>query len=109
MSFEMKFQLDSLSLRIAESAPFKTHKYFRVAVPQALTGQTLVAFLQELMAFDDLADALHLATLLLQHGYIFPVIEHSLLVKDDNTLYRLQLPYFWPSHATHTDNVEYGK
>lgn len=61
------------------------------------------------MAFDDLADALHLATLLLQHGYIFPVIEHSLLVKDDNTLYRLQLPYFWPSHATHTDNVEYGK
>lgn len=60
------------------------------------------------MAFDDLADALHLATLLLQYGYIFPVIEHSLFVKDDNTLYRLQLPYFWPSHATQADNVEYG-
>ncbi|VDK48217.1 unnamed protein product [Anisakis simplex] len=101
-------RLDSLSLRIAESAPLKTHKYFRVAVPQALTGQTLVAFLQELMAFDDPTDALHLATLLLQHGYLFPVIEHSLVVKDDNTLYRLQLPYFWPSHATHTDNVEYA-
>ncbi|EFO21182.1 hypothetical protein LOAG_07306 [Loa loa] len=95
-------------MRIAQTAPLKTLKYFRVAVPQALTGQTLVAFLQESMAFDDLADALHLATLLLQHGYIFPVIEHSLLVKDDNTLYRLQLPYFWPSHATHTDNVEYA-
>uniref|UniRef100_A0A9J2P4E1 RGS domain-containing protein n=1 Tax=Ascaris lumbricoides TaxID=6252 RepID=A0A9J2P4E1_ASCLU len=104
----VNLQLDSLSLRIAESAPLKTHKYFRVAVPQALTGQTLVAFLQELMAFDDPADALHLATLLLQHGYLFPVIEHSLVVKDDNTLYRLQLPYFWPSHATHTDNVEYA-
>ncbi|KAL3998442.1 Regulator of G protein signaling domain family protein [Acanthocheilonema viteae] len=101
-------KLDSLSIRIAQSAPLKTLKYFRVAVPQALTGQTLVAFLQELMTFDDLADALHLATLLLQHGYIFPVIEHSLFVKDDNTLYRLQLPYFWPSHATHTDNVEYA-
>lgn len=47
------FQLDSLSLRIAESAPFKTHKYFRVAVPQALTGQTLVAFLQvAIISFD---------------------------------------------------------
>lgn len=42
----VNLQLDSLSLRIAESAPLKTHKYFRVAVPQALTGQTLVAFLQ---------------------------------------------------------------
>ncbi|VDN04757.1 unnamed protein product, partial [Thelazia callipaeda] len=102
------FQLDYLSLRIAESVPLKTHKYFRVAVPQAVTGQALVAFLLELMAFDDLTDALHLATLLLQHGYIFPVIEHSLLVKDDSTLYRLQLPYFWPSHATQTDNVEYA-
>ncbi|VDN52558.1 unnamed protein product [Dracunculus medinensis] len=102
------YLLNSLSLRIAESAPLKTHKYFRVAVPQALTGQTLVAFLQELMSFDDAADALHLATLLLQHGYLFPVIEHSLVVKDDNTLYRLQLPYFWPSHATNTDNVEYA-
>ncbi|MCP9257874.1 Rgs6 [Dirofilaria immitis] len=101
-------KLDSLSMKIAQSAPLKTLKYFRVAVPQALTGQTLVAFLQELMTFDDLADALHLATLLLQHGYIFPVIEHSLLIKDDNTLYRLQLPYFWPSHATQTDNVEYA-
>lgn len=73
-----------------------------------MTGTTLVQILQELLHLDDSADALHLATLLLQYGYLFPVIEQSNAVKDDNTLYRLQLPYFWPSHAQQTDNVEYG-
>uniref|UniRef100_A0A7E4VDL5 RGS domain-containing protein n=1 Tax=Panagrellus redivivus TaxID=6233 RepID=A0A7E4VDL5_PANRE len=101
-------KLDALALKIAEAAPLKTHKYFRIAVPQALTGQTLVQLIQELTHADDAAEGLHLATLLLHYGYIFPVIEHATLVKDDNTLYRLQLPYFWPSHATQTDNVEYA-
>lgn len=36
------------------------------------------------------------------------MIEQSTVVKDDNTLYRIQLPYFWPSHAQQTDNVEYA-
>lgn len=57
---------------------------------------------------DDEVEATHLATLLLQYGYLFPVIEDALTVKEDGTLYRLQRPYFWPSHATHADNVEYG-
>lgn len=73
-----------------------------------MTGQVLVQLLHDLLQLDDNAEALHLATLLLQYGYIFPVIEQSNFVKDDNTLYRIQLPYYWPSHATHTDNVEYG-
>lgn len=44
----------------------------------------------------------------MHYGYIFPVIEQASVVKDDTTLYRIQLPYFWPSHAQQTDNVEYG-
>lgn len=85
------------------------HKYFRVAVPQAITGQALVQTIQEIFAAEDSMDALHMATILLHYGYLFPVIEHSNIVKDDNTLYRLQLPYFWPSHSQQTDNVEYGR
>uniref|UniRef100_A0A0K0FY43 G protein signaling regulator EAT-16 (projected from Caenorhabditis elegans ortholog eat-16) n=1 Tax=Strongyloides venezuelensis TaxID=75913 RepID=A0A0K0FY43_STRVS len=108
MSFTTLSKLNLLSLRISESAPLKTHKYFRIAVPQAMTGQTLVQLLHDLLQLDDNTEALHLATLLLQYGYIFPVIEQSNLVRDDNTLYRIQLPYYWPSHATHTDNVEYA-
>ncbi|KIH62351.1 domain found in Dishevelled, Egl-10, and Pleckstrin, partial [Ancylostoma duodenale] len=99
--------LDTLSRRLQESVQLRTHKYFRVAVPQALTGQSLVALVGEKGYAEDEAEAVHLATLLLQHGYLFPVIEPALTVRDDGTLYRLQRPYFWPSHATQTDNVEY--
>ncbi|PIO66145.1 regulator of G protein signaling domain protein [Teladorsagia circumcincta] len=101
-------RLDTLSRRLQESVQLRTHKYFRVAVPQALTGQSLVALVGEKGYAEDEAEAVHLATLLLQHGYLFPVIEPALTVRDDGTLYRLQRPYFWPSHATQTDNVEYA-
>ncbi|KAJ1349088.1 hypothetical protein KIN20_004537 [Parelaphostrongylus tenuis] len=101
-------KLDILTRRLQESVQLRTHKYFRVAVPQALTGQSLVALVGEKGCAEDEAEAVHLATLLLQHGYLFPVIEPALTVRDDGTLYRLQRPYFWPSHATQTDNVEYA-
>ncbi|WKX91582.1 hypothetical protein Q1695_009982 [Nippostrongylus brasiliensis] len=101
-------KLDTLSRRLQESVQLRTHKYFRVAVPQALTGQSLVALVGEKGYAEDEAEAVHLATLLLQHGYLFPVIEPAMTVRDDGTLYRLQRPYFWPSHATQTDNVEYA-
>ncbi|CAI4229932.1 unnamed protein product [Auanema sp. JU1783] len=104
-------KLDVLSRRLLEGAELKTHKYFRVAVPQALTGTSLVALLVEQL-FQGIADgdleAEHLATILVQYGYLFPVIEEVKEVKQDGTLYRLQRPYFWPSHATQTDNVEYA-
>lgn len=56
------FQLDKLILKLSEAAPLKSHKYFRVTVPQALTGQTLVQLLQDLLQIEDASDALHLAT-----------------------------------------------
>ncbi|KAI1731646.1 regulator of G protein signaling domain-containing protein [Ditylenchus destructor] len=101
-------KLDEVALKLMDSAHFKTHKYFRVSVPQAITGQNLVQIIQETFVVEDNADAVHLATILLHFGYLFPVIEQSQMVKDDNTLYRLQLPYFWPSHAQQADKVEYA-
>uniref|UniRef100_A0A915E830 DEP domain-containing protein n=1 Tax=Ditylenchus dipsaci TaxID=166011 RepID=A0A915E830_9BILA len=84
-------KLDEVALKLVDSAQFKTHKYFRVAVPQAITGQSLVQVIQETFVVEDGADALHMATILLHYGYLFPVIEQSQVVKEDNTLYRLQL------------------
>ncbi|CAJ0574070.1 unnamed protein product, partial [Mesorhabditis spiculigera] len=106
----LRNQLDALCGRLLESAQLRTHKYFRVAVPHALTGQSLVALVGEKGHADDEVEATHLATLLLQYGYLFPVIEpqSQFQVRDDGTLYRLQRPYFWPSHAAQTDNVEYA-
>ncbi|KAL3102132.1 hypothetical protein niasHS_003541 [Heterodera schachtii] len=102
-------KLDFVLVRIVQSAQLRTHKYFRVAVPQAITGQALVQHIQEVLSVEDTNEALHFATILLHFGYLFPVIDvHSQAVREDNTLYRIQLPYFWPSHAHQADNVEYA-
>lgn len=41
-----------------------------------------------------LAEAVHLANLLCQHGYFFPVGDtRSLAIRDDSTLYRFQVGF----------------
>ena len=37
------------------------------------------------------AEALHLAHLMASHGYFFPIDDHILTVKNDNTYYRFQV------------------
>lgn len=38
------------------------------------------------------AEAIHLGSLIAAHGYIFPISDHVLTLKDDGTLYRFQVP-----------------
>jgi hypothetical protein len=38
-------------------------------------------------------EALHLAHLIAAHGYLFPIDDHILTAKNDNTYYRFQVPY----------------
>jgi len=38
-----------------------------------------------------LAEALHVAHLLSAHGYIFPIDDHILTVKNDSAFYRFQV------------------
>ena len=42
------------------------------------------------------AEALHLAHLMSAHGYLFPIDDHVLTVKNDNTYYRFQVSNSWP-------------
>ncbi|XP_043211180.1 regulator of G-protein signaling 9-like, partial [Amphibalanus amphitrite] len=54
-------------------------------------------------------EALHLASLLCQHGYFFPVGDaKTLQVKDDSSLYRFQTPYYWPSRNHVPDSTDYA-
>lgn len=40
------------------------------------------------------AEAIHLGSLVAAHGYIFPISDHVLTLKDDGTLYRFQVGEF---------------
>lgn len=53
-------------------------------------------------------EALHVAHLMASHGYFFPIDDHCLTVKNDNTFYRFQTPYFWPSNCWEPENTDYG-
>lgn len=59
------------------------------------------------MEIDD-QEALHVAHLMASHGYFFPIDDHCLTVKNDNTFYRFQTPYFWPSNCWEPENTDYG-
>ncbi|KAL5008780.1 hypothetical protein ScPMuIL_014361 [Solemya velum] len=53
-------------------------------------------------------EALHLAHLMASHGYFFPIDDHVLTVKNDNTYYRFQTPCFWPSKCGEPENTDYA-
>ncbi|XP_065209620.1 regulator of G-protein signaling 7 isoform X2 [Planococcus citri] len=71
--------------------PVKTVKSFLNKIPSVFT-----------------VEALHLAQLLASHGYLFPIDDHTLTVKNDNTFYRFQTPYFWPSNNSEPENTDYA-
>uniref|UniRef100_A0A3B3R4R2 Regulator of G protein signaling 6 n=1 Tax=Paramormyrops kingsleyae TaxID=1676925 RepID=A0A3B3R4R2_9TELE len=54
------------------------------------------------------AEAIHLGSLIAAQGYIFPISDHVLTLKDDGTFYRFQAPYFWPSNCWEPENTDYA-
>ena len=69
----------------------------------------LFYYLPNPLFFSISVEAVHLANLLCQFGYYFPIGElKNLLVKDDSSLYRFQSPYYWPSQHHSPDNIEYA-
>ncbi|KAF4519454.1 hypothetical protein B566_EDAN009929 [Ephemera danica] len=92
--------------------PVRSQKLFLTSIPAAFMGYDLIEWLMERLNIEDSAEAVHLANLLCQSGYFFPVTDNkTLTVKDDSSLYRFQTPYYWPSSAAHghsPDNLEYA-
>lgn len=86
----------------------RTVKAFMSKVPSVFTGADLVAWISQNLSVDDVTEALHLAHLLASHGYLFPIDDHQLTVKNDGTFYRFQTPYFWPSNFWEPENTDYA-
>ncbi|MGH0120918.1 UNVERIFIED_CONTAM: hypothetical protein FKN15_038457, partial [Acipenser sinensis] len=88
-------QIEDIIYRIqddkAGGVPIRTVKSFLSKIPSVVTGE-----------------AIHLGSLIAAQGYLFPISDHVLTLKDDGTFYRFQAPYFWPSNCWEPENTDYA-
>uniref|UniRef100_A0A3B1IL46 Regulator of G protein signaling 6 n=1 Tax=Astyanax mexicanus TaxID=7994 RepID=A0A3B1IL46_ASTMX len=77
-------------------------------IPSVVTGTDIVQWLMKNLSIEDPAEALHIGSLIAAQGYIFPISDHVLTLKDDGTFYRFQAPYFWPSNCWEPENTDYA-
>ncbi|XP_061383204.1 uncharacterized protein LOC116767225 isoform X2 [Danaus plexippus] len=103
--------------------PVRSQKLFLTYVPSAFAASDVIEWIMERFNVDDSnnSEGLILANQLCQYGYLFPVSDSKVLaLKDDNSLFRFQSPYYWPwqgprvagagsgAPALGPDNVEYA-
>lgn len=88
--------------------PIRTVKSFMSKIPSVFTGSDLVDWVMTNLSIEDRGAAVHLASLLAAHGYIFSITDHHLMVKDDASYYRFQTPFFWLSNNWEPENVDYA-
>ncbi|KAF3701309.1 Regulator of G-protein signaling 6 [Channa argus] len=92
----------------AGGVAIRTVKSFLSKIPSVVSGSEIVQWLMKNLFTEDPAEAIHLGSLIAAHGYIFPISDHVLTLKDDGTLYRFQSPYFWPSNCWEPENTDYA-
>lgn len=71
--------------------PVRTVKSFMTKIPSVFTGQDLIAWMLSNLDISEPAEALMLANRMAASGYFFPIDDHVLQVKNDNTYYRFQV------------------
>lgn len=72
-------------------------------------GADLIEWVQGNLHTDDLVEAIHLSHMIAAHGYVFPIDDHILTVKNDGTYYRFQTKCFWLSRCNEPENTDYGE
>uniref|UniRef100_A0A8C5PTL2 Regulator of G protein signaling 6 n=1 Tax=Leptobrachium leishanense TaxID=445787 RepID=A0A8C5PTL2_9ANUR len=92
----------------AGGVPIRTVKSFLSKIPSVVTGADIVQWLMKNLTVEDPVEAIHLGSLIAAQGYIFPISDHVLTLKDDGTFYRFQAPYFWPSNCWEPENTDYA-
>ncbi|KAI4540733.1 hypothetical protein MG293_009774, partial [Ovis ammon polii] len=73
-----------------------------------IPGTDIVQWLMKNLSIEDPVEAIHLGSLIAAQGYVFPISDHVLTMKDDGTFYRFQAPYFWPSNCWEPENTDYA-
>ncbi|XP_060684318.1 regulator of G-protein signaling 6 isoform X2 [Hemiscyllium ocellatum] len=92
----------------AGGVTIRTVKSFLSKIPSVITGADIVQWLMKSLNIEDQGEAIHLGSLIAAQGYLFPISDHVLTLKDDGTFYRFQAPYFWPSNCWEPENTDYA-
>ena len=71
--------------------PIRTVKSFMSKIPSVFTGSDLIQWMNKKLDVEDTCEALHFAHLIASHGYMFPIDDHILTVKNDGTFFRFQV------------------
>ena len=82
--------------------PIRTVKTFMTKIPSVFTGTDLITWLMTNMEFSDINEALNLANRMASFGYFFPIDDHVMTVKNDNTYYRFQVHTTYVQLYVHT-------
>ena len=75
----------------SSGVPIRTVKSFMSKIPSVFTGSDLIQWMQKKLDVEDTCEALHFAHLMSSHGYMFPIDDHILTVKNDGTFFRFQV------------------
>ena len=73
--------------------PIRTVKSFMSKIPSVFTGADLIQWILKRIDVEDTLEALHFAHLIASHGYMFPIDDHILTVKNDGSFFRFQVIY----------------
>ncbi|XP_050752721.1 regulator of G-protein signaling 6 isoform X4 [Gymnogyps californianus] len=107
-----KVQIEDIITRMQDDktggVPIRTVKSFLSKIPSVVTGADIVQWLMKNLSIEDPGEAIHLGSLIAAQGYVFPISDHVLTLKDDGTFYRFQAPYFWPSNCWEPENTDYA-